>query len=195
MSFDAAAYWDRRYRDGRTSGAGSEGADAAYKAAYLSKFIADHDVKTIVDWGCGDGQVLELVEFPAQTQYLGVDISPTIVMRMRAKNLGPRCLFHTVDSFANGTRTQLELALSFDVLFHFPDDTEYDAYLEQLFSSATRYVLIYSTDVDDDPPARHVRHREVTRDIRSRYPHWTLTSAERPLRPGVASFFLYERTV
>lgn len=193
IHYTPAGYWDRRYRDGRTSGAGSEGDEGAYKAAYLSKFLADHDVKTVVDWGCGDGQVLELVEFPAGTQYVGVDVSPTIVERMRAKGLGPRCLFHTPDSFRTGTRTQLELALSFDVLFHFPDDVDYFSYLLSLFGSAERYVMIYATNYAGGRTARHVFRREFTPDIAERFPDWELTTVETPLREGLASFFVYEK--
>lgn len=193
IEYTPAGYWERRYRDGRTSGAGSEGDEGAYKAEYLSRFLADRDVKTVVDWGCGDGQVLKLVEFPAQTQYIGVDVSPTIVAMMRQCFDGPRYLFHTVDSFATGTRTQLELALSFDVLFHFPDDTDYFAYLSKLFGSAEKYVMIYSTNYAGGRTARHVYRREFTPDIAERFPDWELTTVETPLREGLASFFVYEK--
>lgn len=193
IEYTPAGYWDRRYRDGRTSGAGSEGDEGRYKAEYLSRFLAEHDVKTVVDWGCGDGQVLELVEFPTQTQYIGVDVSPTIVERMRAKDLGPRCLFHTPESFAVGTRWQLELALSFDVLFHFPDDTDYFSYLLKLFGSAEKHVMIYSTNYAGGRTARHVFRREFTPDIAERFPNWELRTVETPLREGLASFFVYEK--
>lgn len=193
IEYTPAGYWERRYREGRTSGAGSEGDEGAYKAAYLSKFLAEREVKTVVDWGCGDGQVLELVEFPPQTQYIGVDISPTIVERMRAKGFGPRCLFHTVDSFATGTRTQMELALSFDVLFHFPEDVDYFSYLLKLFGSAEKYVMIYSTNYAGGRTSRHVFRREFTPDIAERFPDWELTTVETPLSEGLASFFVYEK--
>lgn len=193
IEYTPAGYWDRRYREGRTSGAGSEGDEGAYKAAYLSKFLADHDVKTVVDWGCGDGQVLELVEFPAQTQYIGVDVSPTIVERMRKRFDGPRHLFHTVDAFATLTRTHFELALSFDVLFHFPADEDYHAYLTRLFQSAEKYIMIYATNYAGGRTARHVFRREFTPDIAERFPAWELTTVETPLREGLASFFVYEK--
>lgn len=193
IEYNPARYWERRYREGRTSGAGSEGDEGAYKAEYLSRFLAEHDVKTVVDWGCGDGQVLELVEFPQQTQYIGVDVSPTIVERMRAKELGPRCLFHTIDSFQTGTRTHFELALSFDVLFHFPDIADYLRYLDLLFQSAEKYVMIYSTNYGGGRTSRHVYRREFTPDIAERFPNWELRTVETPLREGLASFFMYEK--
>jgi SAM-dependent methyltransferase len=195
IEYTPAGYWDRRYREGRTSGAGSEGDEGAYKAEYLSRFLVDHDVKTVVDWGCGDGQVLDLVEFPQQTQYIGVDVSPTIVERMRRDERfnGPRYLFHTVDSFMTGTRTHLELSLSFDVLFHFPDDNDYRDYLNLLFGSAEKYVMIYSTNYAGGRTARHVYRREFTRDIALMVGNWELRAVETPLREGLASFFVYEK--
>lgn len=192
IEYTPAGYWERRYRDGRTSGAGSEGDEGAYKAAYLSDFIAEHDVKTVVDWGCGDGQVLDLVELH-DAQYIGVDVSPTIVTRMRERFAGPRYLFHTPDAFATGTRTQFELGLSFDVLFHFPDSVDYFAYLYNLFGSAEKYVMIYATNYAGGRTARHVFRREFTPDIAERFPEWELTTVETPLREGLASFFVYEK--
>lgn len=196
IEYTPAGYWERRYRDGRTSGAGSEGDEGAYKAAYLSKFIANHDVKTVVDWGCGDGQVLELVDLH-DAQYIGVDISPLMIARLRNDEAfpGPRYLFHTIDSFSTGTRTQLELALSFDVLFHFPDDRDYGEYLLRLFQSAEKYVMIYSTNYAGGRTARHVYRREFTPDIAELFPDWELTTVETPLREGLASFFVYEKKV
>lgn len=195
IEYTPAGYWERRYRDGRTSGAGSEGDEGAYKAAYVSDFIAEHAVKTIVDWGCGDGQVLTQIELPADAQYIGVDISPLMVARMRSDQAfpGPRYLFHTIDSFSTGTRTRLELALSMDVLFHFPDDQDYGEYLMRLFQSAEKYVIIYSTDYAGGRTARHVFRREFTPDIAEQFPDWELTIAETPLREGLASFFVYEK--
>lgn len=192
--FIPAAYWERRYRDGRTSGAGSEGDEGAYKATYVSKFIAEHDVKTVVDWGCGDGQVLELIDLH-DAQYIGVDISPLMVARLRNDETfpGPRYLFHTVDSYSTGTRTQFELGLSMDVLFHFPDDRDYGEYLLRLFMCAEKYVIIYSTNYASGRTSRHVFRREFTSDIAEHFPDWELTAVETPLREGLASFFVYEK--
>jgi cyclopropane fatty-acyl-phospholipid synthase-like methyltransferase len=193
IEYTPAGYWNRRYRDGRTSGAGSEGEEGAYKAAYLSQFMVDNDVKTVVDWGCGDGQVLELVELPQGSQYIGVDVSQIIVARMRKKFAGPRYLFHTPDAFASGTRTQLDLALSLDVLFHLPDDVDYFGYLDNLFNSAKRFVIIYATNHPTGRTARHVFRREFTPDVAERFPEWKLKLIETPLHEGLASFFIYEK--
>lgn len=186
--YTPAGYWDRRYRDGRSSGAGSEGAEGAYKAAYISKFIADHQVQTVVDWGCGDGQVLELIKFPKGTSYTGVDVSQTIVDRMAARFpqhrfIGPSDGHNYEDAY--------RMSMSMDVLFHLPDDHDYFEYLDHLFNSATRHVVIYATNTPDGKTARHVFRREFTPDIAERFLDWELKTEEPPLHEGLASFFIY----
>lgn len=210
IQYTPASYWDRRYREGRTSGAGSEGDEGAYKARYVSDFTHNRDVKSVIDWGCGDGQVLELMRFPRNTAYLGVDVSPVIVQRMSDRFVSPYA-FMTLSDYEqrnadlvrrlqentpheiDGHGVQYRLALSMDVLFHLPDDADYFAYLDNLFHSASRYVIIYSTNTPDGRTARHVFRRAFTPDIEDRFPDWELTIAEPPMREGLASFFVYEK--
>lgn len=210
QAFDVAAYWDRRYRDGRSSGAGSEGAEGVYKADYVSKFCAEHDVTSVIDWGVGDGQVLELIQFPRNVAYRGLDVSPTIIKKMHEK-FPVHYEFETVDNYlktitelkkrmqANtphkieGHALQYQLALSLDVLFHFPDDDDFARYLSNLFSSTRRYVIIYSTNYDGGRTSRHVMRREFTRDVAVLHPEWKLVKIESPLKNGLASFFVYEK--
>lgn len=186
IQYTPASYWDRRYREGRSSGAGSEGSEGQYKADYVSDFIHNHGVKSLIDWGCGDGQVLELIRLE-DALYHGVDCSPTILDRMRRKF--PEHSFSTDD----GHQPTAELALSMDVLFHLPADHDYSAYLFDLFGSARKYVMIYSTNYAGGRTARHVFRREFTPDIAERFPDWELTAVETPLREGLASFFVYEK--
>lgn len=185
--YTPAGYWDRRYREGRSSGAGSEGNEGQYKADYVSDFIHNRQIKSVIDWGCGDGQVLELIRLEG-ADYLGVDVSDTIIFRMARKF--PALTF-TADSGV-GNRIA-DLALSMDVLFHLPDDGDYFQYLDQLFGSAEKYVMIYSTNYAGGRTARHVYRREFTPDIAERFPEWKLTTVESPLREGLASFFVYEK--
>lgn len=188
IEYTPARYWDRRYREGRTSGAGSEGDEGAYKADYISDLIHNHDIESVVDWGCGDGQVLERMRLEG-AEYLGVDVSLTIVNRMREKF--PEYEFITPVPGMNDLKW--ELGLSMDVLFHLPDDADYFEYLDQLFGHSTRFVVIYSTNYAGGRTARHVFRREFTPDIAERFPDWELTTVETPLREGLASFFVYEK--
>lgn len=191
-------YWDRRYREGRTSGSGSEGDEGRYKAGYVNSLIDSHDVTSVIDWGCGDGQVLELLQvgpkYSPYVAYTGIDVSPTILDRNR--RLFREFCFATPDEASMPNREwTADLALSMDVLFHLPDDADYFAYLNHLFNSATRFVLIYSTNYAGGRTARHVLRRSFTPDVAKHFPEWRLKLVETPLREGLASFFWYEKIV
>ncbi|WP_168801776.1 class I SAM-dependent methyltransferase [Glycomyces buryatensis] len=146
----------------------------------------------MIDWGCGDGQVLEKIDLHGAS-YLGVDVSETIVRRMRERFAAQPCYrFELADGIDRSEGR--DLALSMDVLFHFPVDTDYDAYLSKLFGSADRFVLTYSTNFPGSLTARHVRRREFTADVAKRFPEWELIRTEAPLSEGLASFFPYGKT-
>ncbi len=193
IEYTPRGYWERRYRDGRTSGAGSEGVEGAYKATYVNEFMRDHDIVSVIDWGCGDGQVLGQLELRNPWRaYTGIDVSPTIIERMRQRYRGLD--FATPDETRQlGREWTADLALSMDVLFHLPNDADYFEYLDQLFGSSTRFVMIYSTNYAGGRTARHVFRREFTPDIAERFPNWELRTVETPLREGLASFFVYEK--
>lgn len=189
IEYTPAGYWERRYRDGRTSGAGSEGDEGAYKAAYISDFIAAHEVQRVIDWGCGDGQVLAQIDLHG-AKYLGTDVSPTA--RDLAQSRRPELSFvPPSDIIANGVTA--DLGLSMDVLFHLPYMNDYLEYLDRLFGTSTAFVVIYSTNYAGGRTAHHVYRREFTPDIAELFPDWELTTVETPLREGLASFFVYEK--
>jgi hypothetical protein len=195
QTFNVPAYWDRRYRDGRTSGAGSEGDEGSYKAKYVSEFIAEHDIVSVLDWGCGDGQVLRKMNLPEigapnYVVYTGVDVSSTIIKQMRREF--PFREFYEPD-YVVARGFTAELALSMDVLFHFPDDADFNEYVANLFGSATRYVIIYSTNYALGRTSRHVMRREFTPYVARHYPEWNIINIETPLGPEMASFFVYEK--
>ena len=170
--FDGSAhYWTRRYERGGDSGSGSHGALAAFKAEVLNGFVEEEGVKSVIEFGCGDGNQLTLARYD---QYLGIDISPEAVARCRrlfANDSSKR--FVLLAEYVNETA---ELALSLDVVFHLVEDSVYEDYLERLFKSAERFVAIYSSNDDDNTRqfGSHVRHRQFTSWIETRRPEWHL---------------------
>src|SRR6185295_426813 len=69
-------YWEQRYREGGTSGGGSFGHLAQFKADTLNAFVEKHAVRSVLEFGCGDGRQLELAKYP---KYIGLDVSPTAI--------------------------------------------------------------------------------------------------------------------
>lgn len=176
------AYWEARYALGGDSGAGSAGEQAEGKAAYVNDLIRREQVQSVVDWGCGDGQQLDVLALPPA--YLGIDLSATAVARCLARHPGRAFMSWVGDP---PVEIRADLALSLDVIFHLVQDADFEAYWSRLFNSATRLVLVHATD-HDAAGARHVRHR--------RHSHlapdgWTLADrAEDPTEPG---FYLWRR--
>ncbi len=174
---DSSSYWEDRYARGGTSGAGSYGESARAKAEYLNAFVERHGVTTVLELGCGDGAQLELAAYPS---YVGFDVSPTIIDKCRTRfhdDPAKEFALYEPEGFAaalGGRR--FDLALSLDVVYHLVEDEVYRAHIEHLFAHSTRYVIVYSTDVEvaGQGSAVHVRHRAVAADIASWIDGWEL---------------------
>ena len=54
-AFSSIQYWEARYRANGTSGAGSVGRLARFKAGVVNRVIADNRIVSTIDMGCGDG--------------------------------------------------------------------------------------------------------------------------------------------
>ncbi len=73
-------YWERRYLRGRSSGDGSYGQLAEFKAEVLNQFVRENQVTSVIEFGCGDGHQLAIGEYP---QYIGLDVSATAAAMCR----------------------------------------------------------------------------------------------------------------
>jgi SAM-dependent methyltransferase len=164
----SAAYWDARYRHGGHSGAGSSGRLAQFKADIVNQFVAGHGIKSVIEFGCGDGRQLQLAEYPA---YVGLDVSPEALRVCSERFSGdPDKRFLPADEDP-GTA---ELTLSLDVIFHLVEDDTFHRYMQQLFACAFRFVVIYASDRDAITPDAHVRHRNISDWILRHMPQWQL---------------------
>lgn len=184
---DPMDYWNRRYRKGGTSGAGSQGEEVEAKARHINEFIVKEGITSVVDWGCGDGELLRRLNLEGVT-YTGVDLSAETIARVVPRY--PRLNFVRMDT-REGPSISIgaELSLSIDTIFHLPDDVAYRRYLAYLFGSATRYVLIHSPNRDEDKHGHHLRYRRFTQDIR--FAPWSIQDAPRSDdKPG---FYLYRK--
>ena len=80
--FESRKYWEDRYHQGGNSGAGSYGRLGQFKANVLNAFVSEWDIRSVIEWGCGDGHQLSLADYP---EYLGIDISEKAVEICRKK--------------------------------------------------------------------------------------------------------------
>jgi hypothetical protein len=127
-------------------------------------------------------------------------VSPSAVAACRARfSADPSKSFHLVGEYDG---QQADLALSLDVIYHLIEDHAYASYMDMLFRASRRYVIVYSSDFEDNSPyqASHVRHRKFTAWVRDHAHGWKLIQHlpnrhpyKGDYRSGTFSdFFIYE---
>ena len=193
----SASYWERNYASGETSGPGSYGALGEGKAAFLNAFVRERNVRSVIEFGCGDGHQLSLAEYP---RYIGLDVSRSAIARCKNQfSEDSTKSFFLYDGACFVDRLGLfvaDLAISLDVVYHLTEDAVFAAYMEHLFAAAAKFVVLYATNTEIPHTAPHVRHRKFTDWINTYNPRWRLTQVVSG--PGSdscrADFFVYERT-
>ena len=170
-------YWKERYQRGGNSGEGSYGPLARYKATFINDFSRQQSVESAIELGCGDGNQAAMLDI---STYIGVDISPDCVDWARANLAKPGWQFETVDEYFASPREPVELGLSLDVIYHLVEDEVYYGYLRNLAGSASRFLLIYTSNLDRfDPKVPHIRHRPLIADMARLHPEWSFVRTER----------------
>ena len=194
---NSSEYWDLRYQKEGDSGAGSYGRLAEFKAEIINQFVKEHQIESLIEFGCGDGAQLELAEY---TNYIGVDVSKTIIATCKEKFAGDETkrFVHT-DEY---NQEQADLSMSLDVIYHLVEDPIFEGYMRNLFAAAKRYVIIYSSDKEETQINEHVRHRKFTQwvernikdfefveKIPNKYPYSELNRNQ----TSFADFYIYKR--
>jgi len=154
-------HWEQNYSIGRTSGGGSYGKLAEFKAEVLNNFVQKNKIQQIAELGCGDGNQLSLANYP---YYTGYDVSKTVIEICEEKFSDTNNWnFIHYNSEAIPTNN-VELALSLDVIFHLVEDHVFNSYMENLFNLSTKYIIIYSNNTNENPivHAPHILHRKFT---------------------------------
>ena len=145
-AFNSDEYWERRYRNGGNSGAGSYDELANYKAYVLNAFISKNNIQTLIDYGVGDGNQLKLIKCNSIT---GLDVSRTVINRLKYEyNDDKNKLFYECKNFE--LKDTYDLAISCDVLYHLIDFKIWEQYLLNLFTYSNKYVIIYASNENKD---------------------------------------------
>jgi hypothetical protein len=195
----SASFWESRYRDGGNSGPGSYGRLAEFKAEILNEFVRTKGIRSVIEFGCGDGAQLELAVYP---EYVGVDVSNVSINRCSVRFAHDTTKrFYLADALPNGLGL-FDLALSLDVIFHLVEDSVFDSYMRSLFARCQRYIVIYSSNFDAPADAPHVRHRKFTAWIEENARDWRLAGfvpnrfpfdPDRPEETSFADFHFFAR--
>ena len=170
-------YWRTRYLLGGNSGKGSYGKSAEFKSRILNQFIREKNIRSVTEFGCGDGNQLTYADYP---KYIGLDISEQAVKLSSALFDGDSSknffVYDPGEIEKNKQKFSADLVVSLDVLFHLVEDDVYRKYLANIFNCAGQYVAIYSSNEEEHGflHSRHVRHRKFTRHVEEWFPAWEL---------------------
>ena len=195
---DSKQYWVDRYANGNDSGSGSDGVLGDYKASFINSLIHMLSLKSIVDHGCGDGKLLNLLDLEG-VEYRGYDVSIDAISKIEG--------FH-VSTYDDYIPRRFDLALSMDVLFHLIEDEVFNSYMSMLFNDG-EFVLIYGYDSEDDPMLKHgrrslphMKYRSFSKWISENTSHYLSGIFDNPYtydhntRTGsICSFYLYHNVV
>ncbi|MDR0754739.1 MAG: class I SAM-dependent methyltransferase [Prevotellaceae bacterium] len=196
-------YWIARYKKGGNSGSGSYNRLAVFKAEVINKFIKENNISTVIEFGCGDGNQLRYFNFPS---YTGYDISPMAVKR--CANIFKNDKSKTFKLLSDKICETADLVLSLDVIFHLVEDITFMGYMERLFHSSKKFVIIYASNYDKqiiiNGQASHVRHRKFTEWIDENATNFKLIEhipnkypfkEDEPDITSFADFYIFEKQV
>jgi SAM-dependent methyltransferase len=186
----AGNFWESRYKAGGNSGAGSYGEYAKHKADIINSYVEKYKIKTISDFGCGDGNQISLIN--GYEQYSGFDISEYIINVCKEKFKDISMKFY--DDILQ--MPEAELTLSLDVLYHIVEEKDYKIYLDQLFGKSQKFVLIFSSNFDgNDTVSGYILHRKFTDWADKNYKNFKLVDVIGNYLQTSAQFYLFERIV
>lgn len=199
-SFSSADYWEERYKAGKNSGSGSYNKLAEFKADFINTFLSEKSIKSVIEFGCGDGNQLSMINY---FSYLGLDVSPTSIQLCKRKfkdDHKKKFLLYNPFAFDEQAIHPSDLTLSLDVIYHLVENQLYELHMKHLFQSANRYVIIYSSDYENEQ-VNHERRRSFTTWIKGNQPQWELVAWKENLYKNetdesnlsLSDFFVYQK--
>lgn len=132
-----AAFWNRRYLEGGTSGPGSVGILREWKWKTIGKYASAID--DVVDVGCGDRRFWE---GRSCARYTGLDLSAVLIQGLRQENPELRLICSPAESFQTGVAGRVVICL--DVLFHVLDDDAFQDILVNLTKYSSEWIFVYT---------------------------------------------------
>jgi hypothetical protein len=199
----SAAYWQQRYSLGGNSGSGSYGALAEFKAATINRFVKQHGIGTVIEFGCGDGNQLKTSEYPS---YIGLDVAREAIRLCKSRFADDETksfFLYDPECFVDrGRLFSADASMSLDVIFHLVEEDVFERYMAHLFQCAKRFVIIYSSNERVMKDSPHERHRNFSDHVEKHFPEWRLSekvknpfplSAYPPPLGSLADFYFYER--
>ena len=194
---NSSTYWEDRYKTGGKSGSGSYYELAEYKAEIINDFVRKYNINTVIEHGCGDGNQLGYGQYKS---YIGFDESTEAVSICKRKYKDDKSKSFKINQEYRGEVA--DLTLSLDVIYHLVEDDVFESYIKRLFESSSKYVFIYSSDLEEQNQTMdHVKHRNFTKFVEEFLPEWKLIKkidnkfpfSEEAPSGSHSDFFIYQK--
>lgn len=201
QGFESKSYWDTRYLKKQNSGSGSYGRLAIFKAQIINNFVSSHNIQSVIDMGCGDGNQLALAKYPS---YIGFDVSDKAIAICKKKFRGDKSKrFLNTKTLQKSHDFKANLVLSLDVIYHLIEDDVFEEYMQTVFSLSDTYVIIYSSNYEERI-AEHVRCRVFTDWVKTEQLDFELMEIiknefpfdeNHPTTTSMSDFYVYKKIV
>ncbi len=176
-NFQSSQYWKLRYQKWWNSGFWSYGQLAQFKAKIINGFIINNNIRSVIEFGCGDGNNLKYFQIP---KYIGLDISENAISLCRnlfVHDITKSFFLYNPNAFFDRHSIfRAQCSISLDVIYHLVEDEVFEKYMFDLFSASYEFVIIYSSNDEsmNFGPAQHIKHRNFTGWILKNMPQWLL---------------------
>lgn len=188
--FDYKVYWEERYRKGGTSGDGSYGVLAEYKSEFLNKFVEDHNIQYVIEFGVGDGNQLQLARYH---KYLGLDISQKAISICLKKFLNDKnksFMLYDPSYFKNNDFLLADLVICLDVLYHITDEIDFNKTLNDIYSCSSKFIILYTPIHKNPTKAKHIFFRELVPILEERKQFFINEIVEQPYADLTSAQFI-----
>jgi len=184
-------YWENRYKIGGNSGVGSYTTFFEHKTNVINQIIEKYNINSIVDYGCGDGNQISKLNIG---KYIGLDISDTAVNLCKTTYINDETKSFLVysENKVYGNEQLSDMSMSLDVIYHIFEDDLYKNYMDNLFNTGEKYVLIYSTNHVYPFNGTHTKGRCITEYIEVNHKDWELIDTIEP-QNHKTNFYLYKK--
>lgn len=177
QKFNYIDYWDKRYLSNGTSGLGSYGVLAEFKADIINEYIKQKGIKSAVEFGCGDGSQLSKINYDS---YIGLDVSRVCINKCKLifrKYENKKFYVYKPGEMSQDIKdVNNDMIVCLDVLYHITNEEDFIKTLDDIFMLNCPYIMIYTMLTEPKAPLSiHLKYRNVFEYL-SKYPNYTQLS-------------------
>jgi SAM-dependent methyltransferase len=155
------------------SGPGSNEEAAKPYADFVLRFMAEHNVKSVVDLGCGDFRVGRRIA-ASGVSYTGVDVVGPLIAENTRRNCSPTVRFQRAD-ITSDALPEGDLCLIREVLQHLSN-----AQVSAVLAKLPKYQHALITEVHPDDFQHYQINRDKLHGATSRLAHFSVLCLDQP---------------